>query len=86
MVGAANADVAGVRPLRDQVGRPVSHLGGAGSGQAMTCTNHLVSAVASSATAEGLAIGKRDGLDPAVMGEPSGTAITAGAAPRLGAG
>lgn len=67
MVGGADADVARVRPLLDRMGRAVFHLGGVGSGHAMKCINNLVTAVTFSATAEGLVIGKRYGLDPAVM-------------------
>lgn len=67
MVGGADADVARVRPLLDRMGRAVFHLGGVGSGHAMKCINNLVTAVTFSATAEGLVIGKRYGLDPAAM-------------------
>ncbi len=67
MVGGAAADVARVRPLLDVMGRAVFHLGGVGSGDAMKCINNLITAVTFSATAEGLVIGKRYGLDPAAM-------------------
>jgi 3-hydroxyisobutyrate dehydrogenase-like beta-hydroxyacid dehydrogenase len=67
MVGGAAADVARVRPLLDLMGRAVFHLGDVGSGHAMKCINNLITAVTFSATAEGLVIGKRYGLDPAAM-------------------
>lgn len=67
MVGGAADDVARVRPLLDRMGRAVFHLGGVGSGHAMKCINNLITAVTFSATAEGLVIGKRYGLDPAAM-------------------
>ncbi len=67
MVGGAEADVARVRPLLDRMGRAVFHLGGVGSGHAMKCINNLITAMTFSATAEGLVIGKRYGLDPAAM-------------------
>jgi 3-hydroxyisobutyrate dehydrogenase len=67
MVGGAPADVARVRPLLDVMGRAVFHLGDVGSGHAMKCINNLITAVTFSATAEGLVIGKRYGLDPAAM-------------------
>lgn len=67
MVGGAQADVARVRPLLDVMGRAVFHLGDVGSGHAMKCINNLITAVTFSATAEGLVIGKRYGLDPAAM-------------------
>ena len=67
MVGGDVADLARVRPLLDLMGRAVFHLGGLGSGHAMKCLNNLVTAMTFSATAEGLVIGKRYGLDPAAM-------------------
>ena len=67
MVGGASADVQRVRPLLDVMGRAVFHLGALGSGHAMKCINNLITALTFSATAEGLVIGKRFGLDPAVM-------------------
>ena len=67
MVGGDVADLARVRPLLDLMGRAVFHLGGLGSGHAMKCLNNLITAMTFSATAEGLVIGKRYGLDPAAM-------------------
>ena len=67
MVGGAEADVARVRPLLDVMGRAVFHLGPLGSGHAMKCLNNLVTSVNLLALSEGLVIGKRYGLDPAVM-------------------
>ncbi|MEP7057419.1 MAG: NAD(P)-dependent oxidoreductase [Caldimonas sp.] len=67
MVGGTNADVERVRPLLDVMGRAVFHLGPLGSGHAMKSINNLVTAVNFLAVAEGLVIGKRQGLDPAAM-------------------
>ena len=67
MVGGAPRDVARVRPLLDAMGKSVFHLGALGSGHAMKCLNNLVTAVNFLAVAEGLAIGTRQGLDPAAM-------------------
>jgi len=67
MVGGAADDVARVRPLLDVMGRAVFHLGGVGAGHAMKCINNLITAMTFSATAEGLVIGKRYGLDPSAM-------------------
>ena len=69
MVGGDAADLARVRPLLDLMGRAVFHLGGLGAGHAMKCLNNLITAMTFSATAEGLVIGKRYGLDPAAMVE-----------------
>ena len=67
MVGGEAADVERARPLFEVMGRQVFHLGGLGSGHAMKCLNNLVTAINLLAVSEGLAIGKRQGLDPAVM-------------------
>ena len=69
MVGGAPADVARVQPLLDVMGKRVFHLGGVGAGHTMKCLNNLITAMTLIATAEGLAIGTRCGLDPAVMNE-----------------
>ena len=69
MVGGADADVARVRPLLETMGRAVFHLGALSCGHAMKCINNLITAMTFSATAEGLVIGKRFGLDPVVMTE-----------------
>jgi 3-hydroxyisobutyrate dehydrogenase len=67
MVGGAAADVERVRPLLDLMGRAVFHVGGLGAGHAMKCINNLITSITFGATVEGLAIGKRYGLDPAAM-------------------
>jgi 3-hydroxyisobutyrate dehydrogenase-like beta-hydroxyacid dehydrogenase len=67
MVGGDAKDVERVRPLLDAMGRAVFHLGPLGCGHAMKCLNNLVTSVNLLAVSEGLAIGKRYGLDPSVM-------------------
>ena len=67
MVGAADADLERVRPLLDRMGHRVFHLGGSSAGHTMKCLNNLITAITLAATAEGLAIGTRAGLDPAVI-------------------
>jgi 3-hydroxyisobutyrate dehydrogenase-like beta-hydroxyacid dehydrogenase len=67
MVGGDAKDVERVRPLLDTMGRAVFHLGPLGCGHAMKCLNNLVTSVNLLAVSEGLAIGKRYGLDPSVM-------------------
>jgi 3-hydroxyisobutyrate dehydrogenase len=69
MVGGADADVARVQPLLDCMGRAVHRVGALGAGHAMKCINNLITAMNFLATAEGLVIGKRYGLDPAVMND-----------------
>jgi len=67
MCGGAAADIERVRPLLDVMGKAVFHLGPLGAGHAMKCLNNLVTAINFVAVSEGLAIGKRYGLDPAAM-------------------
>ena len=67
MCGGAGADIERVRPLLERMGKAVFHLGPLGAGHAMKCLNNLVTAMNFVAVTEGLAIGKRYGLDPAVM-------------------
>jgi len=44
-----------------------STVGGLGAGHAMKCLNNLITSVNLLALSEGLAMGKRYGLDPAAM-------------------
>jgi len=67
MVGGKSEDLERVRPLLNCMGKSVFHLGSLGCGHAMKCINNLTTAMIFSATCEGLAIGKRYGLDPAEM-------------------
>lgn len=67
MVGGAAEAVARVTPLLEVMGKQMFHLGPIGAGHAMKCINNLVTALTFMATAEGLTIGTRFGLDPGVM-------------------
>ncbi len=67
MCGGAAADIERVRPLLERMGKAIFHLGPLGAGHAMKCINNLVTAMNFVAVTEGLAIGKRHGLDPAAM-------------------
>lgn len=67
MAGGAEEDLERVRPLLDRMGRKVFHLGELGAGHAMKCLNNLITAMTLLTTAEGMAIGTRYGLDPALM-------------------
>jgi len=67
MAGGAAEDLERARPLLKRMGRKVFHLGELGAGHAMKCLNNLITAMTLTATAEGLAIGTRCGLDPAAM-------------------
>ena len=67
MVGGGDDAVARVSPLLDILGKQAFHLGPVGAGHAMKCINNLITAMTFMATAEGLTIGTRFGLDPEVM-------------------
>ena len=67
MVGGADADLERVRPLLERMGKSVFHVGGLGAGHAMKCLNNLITSVNLLALSEGLAMGKRYGLDPEAM-------------------
>jgi 3-hydroxyisobutyrate dehydrogenase len=67
MVGGAEADLDRVRPLLERMGKAVFHVGGLGAGHAMKCLNNLITSVNLLALSEGLALGKRYGLDPEAM-------------------
>ncbi len=69
MVGGAAADLERVRPLLQAMGRSVHHVGPLGAGHTMKCINNMITAMTFIATAEGLAIGSRAGLDPVAMND-----------------
>ena len=67
MAGGEEELVNRLMPLLQVMGKRVFHLGSIGAGHAMECINNLVTSMELIATAEGLIIGKRFGLDPDVM-------------------
>ena len=67
MAGGEQSALDRVMPLFDVMGKQVFHLGGVGAGHTMKCLNNMITAMTFMATAEGLAIGKKLGLDPEVM-------------------
>jgi len=69
MVGGSATDLARIRPLLDAMGRAVHHVGPLGAGHTMKCINNMITAMTFVATAEGLAVGKRAGLDPVAMND-----------------
>ena len=69
MAGGNKEPVARVMPLLNVMGKQVFHLGPVGAGHAMKCINNLITAITFMATAEGLTLGKRFGLDPEVMND-----------------
>jgi 3-hydroxyisobutyrate dehydrogenase len=69
MVGGEISDLERVGPLLGAMGRAVHHVGPLGAGHTMKCINNMITAMTFVATAEGLVIGKRAGLDPLAMND-----------------
>lgn len=68
MVGGEDeAAIARVRPVLETMGAKLFRTGPLGSGHAMKALNNYVAAAAFAATSEALLVGKRFGLEPAVM-------------------
>ncbi len=67
MVGGDAADIERCQPLLDIMGGQIFQCGPVGSGHAMKALNNMLSAIGLAAAGEALLIGKKFGLDPAVM-------------------
>ena len=76
MVGGSREAFDRARPLLDQLGKRITYMGPAGSGQMTKLVNQVAVAVNLEATVEALLLAVRGGLDPALALE----AIGAGAA------
>ncbi len=64
-VGGSDEDVARAMPVLQTIGRTITHLGPAGSGQAAKAVNQVVITGIYLGLAEGLILGMKAGLDPA---------------------
>ncbi|MCP5144859.1 MAG: NAD(P)-dependent oxidoreductase [Gammaproteobacteria bacterium] len=69
MVGASDDDFPRAQRLLSSMGARIFHLGQVGCGHTMKAINNLITAVTFMATGEGLLLGKRYGVDPAVMNQ-----------------
>jgi len=70
MVGADDeAALAIATPVLEKLGERLIRIGALGAGHAMKALNNYVAATAFAATAEALIVGKRFGLDPAIMAQ-----------------
>src|SRR5882672_6193395 len=67
MLGGEPAAVQRARPVLEVLGKHLFHLGPIGAGHAMKSINNTITAMTLAATAEGLVLGKKLGLDPNVM-------------------
>jgi 3-hydroxyisobutyrate dehydrogenase len=69
IVGGSPEGLERARPLFEIMGRTVFHAGGSGAGQIAKICNNMLLAVLMAGTAEALALGVNNGLDPATLSE-----------------
>jgi len=69
MVGGDAKVVEQVRPLFEVMGANLFHAGEAGAGQTAKVCNNMLLAIHMAGTAEALALGVREGLDPSALSE-----------------
>jgi 3-hydroxyisobutyrate dehydrogenase len=69
MVGGDGATIDRVEPLLSAMGKSIFRTGALGSGHAMKALNNYVSAAGLVAAVEALQVGRRFGLDPALMAD-----------------
>lgn len=67
IVGGDAADLEQARPVLEQMGKNVFHAGDAGAGQVAKICNNMLLGVLMAGTAEALALGVANGLDPHVL-------------------
>ena len=69
IIGGDAAVLDKVRPIFEAMGSNIFHAGGPGAGQVAKICNNMLLAVLMTGTAEALALGVDNGLDPAVLSE-----------------
>lgn len=69
MIGGDAANVDAARPLLASMGKNLFHAGGAGAGQTAKVCNNMLLGILMTGTAEALALGVQNGLDPAVLSD-----------------
>ena len=69
IVGGSAADFAQAKPLLENMGKNIFHAGEAGAGQVAKACNNMLLAILMAGTTEALALGAKNGLDPAVLSE-----------------
>jgi 3-hydroxyisobutyrate dehydrogenase len=67
MVGGEAADFERAKPILQAMGKNIVHCGGAGNGQVAKICNNMMLAIEMIATAEGMALAARLGMDPKVF-------------------
>src|SRR5690554_6822106 len=69
IVGGDSADLEQARPILEHMGQNIFHAGEAGAGQAARSCNNLLLGVLMAGTAEALALGAANRLDPHVLSD-----------------
>ena len=69
IVGGTDAGFSRARPILDAMGANLFHAGASGAGQTAKICNNMLLAILMAGTAEALALGVRNGLDPATLSE-----------------
>lgn len=69
IVGGSEAGFAKARPVLEGMGKNIFHAGAVGAGQVAKICNNMLLGILMSGTAEALALGVENGLDPAVLSE-----------------
>ncbi|OWY40604.1 3-hydroxyisobutyrate dehydrogenase [Xenophilus sp. AP218F] len=69
IVGGEAADLERARPLLEAMGKNIFHAGGAGAGQTAKICNNMLLGILMAGTAEALALGVKNGLDPKVLSD-----------------
>src|SRR5690606_12786286 len=69
IVGGDTADLDAARPLLEKMGRNIFHAGESGAGQVAKICNNMLLGILMAGTAEALALGVANGLDPHVLSD-----------------
>ncbi|KUM03449.1 3-hydroxyisobutyrate dehydrogenase, partial [Chromobacterium subtsugae] len=69
IVGGAADDLERARPMLEAMGKNIFHAGGPGAGQTAKICNNMLLGILMAGTAEALALGVKNGLDPKVLSE-----------------
>lgn len=69
IVGGSDADFAQAKPLLESMGKNIFHAGATGAGQVAKVCNNMLLSILMAGTTEALALGVKNGLDPAVLSE-----------------
>lgn len=69
IVGGSADDFAQAKPLLESMGKNIFHAGETGAGQVAKVCNNMLLSILMAGTTEALALGVKNGLDPAVLSE-----------------